>query len=50
MKKVLTFLLALCLLAVAVSFLLFLVPHDRNIAAEDPDFLPRVQRMLFPFT
>ena len=41
---------ALCLLAVAVSFLLFLVPHDRNIAAEDPDFLPRVQRMLFPFT
>ena len=39
----------LCLLAIAVSFLLFLVPHDRNLAADDPDFLPRVQSLLFPF-
>lgn len=40
---------ALALLAIAVSFLLFLVPHDRNIAADDPEFLPRVQTFLFPF-
>lgn len=41
---------ALSLFAIAVSVLLFLVPHDRNISAEDPEFLPRVQRMIFPFT
>ena len=39
----------LALLAIAVSFLLFLVPHDRNIAADDPEFLPRVQTFLCPF-
>ena len=26
-----------------------LVPHDRNISAEDPDFLPRAQTLLYPF-
>ena len=40
---------SLALLAIAVSCLLFLVPHDRNISAEDPDFLPRAQTLLYPF-